>query len=83
MSDASRIRDIETALARCIPWVATNPRGAAQEALAIACYRLLESEWGATHASPWDWTCHPAVLERRIALLPQKIRQTLERRRPA
>lgn len=49
------------ALWACIPWVATSGRGAAQEALAIAC-DLVGSD-------PFDWTSHPDVLAARMALL--------------
>lgn len=67
-----READLEEALAACIPWVATSARGAAQEALAIACYL--------TGSNPYDWTHHPDVLEPRIALLPARMRRQLERR---
>jgi len=45
----------------CIPWVATSGRGAAQEALAVACSLV--------GSNPYDWTSHPDVLKSRMELL--------------
>lgn len=53
--------ELTDALSACIPWVASHPRGAAQEALAVAC-KLVGSD-------PYDWTSHPDVLTKRIAAL--------------
>jgi len=56
-----RVAALEDGLRACIPWVATSGRGAAQEALAIACEL--------TASDPYDWTSHPDVLTRRRAIL--------------
>jgi hypothetical protein len=62
MSDeATREMRLEYALQKCIPWVASSGRGAAQQALAEACELV---GW-----DPFDWSTHPDVLKRRIELL--------------
>lgn len=55
------IERLREALHACIPWVAVSARGAAQEALAVAC-DLLGSD-------PYDWSPHPDVLTARRELL--------------
>ena len=61
LSLEARVRELEEALRGCIPWVASNARGHAQENLAVAC-RLVGYD-------PHDWTLYPETLDRRIALL--------------
>lgn len=61
LTAAQRQLQLEEALQACIPWVATNGRGAAQEALAIACDLV---GW-----NPYDWTSHPETLTTRRSLL--------------
>lgn len=61
MTDKSREELLSDALQACIPWVASSGRGAAQEALAVACDLV--------GYDPFDWSTHPDVLKRRIELL--------------
>lgn len=70
---SGREEQLEHALRLCIPWVASSGRGAAQEALSVACHL--------TGQSPYDWTAHPHVLTERIALLDEPLRTDLERRK--
>lgn len=53
--------ELMQALAACIPWIASHPRSAAQEALAVAC-DLVGSD-------PFDWSTHPDVLKRRLEVM--------------
>lgn len=53
-----REQALSEALEACIPWVASSGRGAAQEALAIACDLV--------GYDPFDWSTHPEVLRLRL-----------------
>jgi hypothetical protein len=64
----AEIAKLKHALSGCIPWVATSGRGAAQEALAVACELL--------GIDPFDWTSHPDVLATRCRLLGMPDRRT-------
>jgi hypothetical protein len=55
------VRELKEALLACIPWVASCPRSAAQEALARAC--------ALTGSDAWDWTGHPDVLASRLKVM--------------
>lgn len=57
----SREQELSEALQACIPWVASSGRGAAQEALAIACDLV--------GYDPFDWSSHPDVLRLRLRTL--------------
>lgn len=56
-----REQALTDALQACIPWIASSGRGAAQEALAVACDLV--------GYDPFGWTSHPDVLKSRIELL--------------
>lgn len=68
---AARELALAAALRGCIPWVAACPRGAAQEALAIACELV--------GYDPYDWTAAPDVLTKRRALLGMPDRRKADR----
>ena len=58
LAERERLRE---ALRACIHWVASSRRGAAQEALALACPLVC--------FDPFDWTSHPDVLVARMKVL--------------